>query len=174
MREDWSIYEVSDADEPGDALLIGMRHRDFDGVELLLLPDDDGWMADESNNTARPLLLFYSGGAPDPGDARAMLGNRGHEALCGLLPPLPSALVDFNEGSESSRTIAVCLSYPPYPWLEEARLGMEMGRYFDRAEVTDWTEPTEDCPGYYTFRFFRSDRIAEDEDLVISADDLPF
>jgi len=48
------------------------------------------------------------------------------------------------------------LESPNFAWIHEARLGMELGRYFDCVELLeDWTDPTQEKPGLYTFRFFR-------------------
>jgi hypothetical protein len=58
-------------------------------------------------------------------------------------------------------TIEVHLSYPPYPWESEARLGMQMGRYFDQVELIDWTDAEDDQPAIYHYRFTRSDASAQ-------------
>ena len=41
-HEDWSFCAISDADEPGEAILTGFRHRNFDGVILVPITDEDG------------------------------------------------------------------------------------------------------------------------------------
>ncbi|MCL6549132.1 MAG: hypothetical protein K6T30_09525, partial [Alicyclobacillus sp.] len=67
----WSVWEISDADEPGDHVLAGMRHRDYDEVMLLLVPDgepgDPDWYGTPrttDGRPTRPLLLFVKGELP--------------------------------------------------------------------------------------------------------------
>ena len=139
----WTFWAISDADEPGDAVYTGMRHRDFDGVTLVLWPDADGWLLTEAmDQLARPLLLFFRGGDTEVGDALAWLKKEGLDGLCGPAAPFPTTFEPFEGGNETTRTVEAHLNFPPYPWNEEARLGMEMGWYFDRVELADWTEPT--------------------------------
>ena len=72
-HEDWSICAISDADEPGEAIHTGIRHRDFDGVILVPITDENGWLyLDDSSEVAvRPLLLFYHGNEPELDEAIA-------------------------------------------------------------------------------------------------------
>lgn len=173
----WTFWAISDADEPGEAVYTGMRHRDFDGVTLVLCPDDYGWLlTEEMDLPARPLLLFFRGGDAEMGDALAWLKNDGLDGPCGPLVPFPSTFEAYEGGSEAIRMVDTHLDYPPYPWLEEAKLGMKMGRYFDDVELTDWTDPTETEPGSYTFRFYRSEAKADEGKPCseIKDDDLPY
>lgn len=173
----WTFWAISDADEPGDAVYTGMHHRDFDDVTLVLLRDEDGWLlTDEVDTPARPLLLFFRGGNTEVGDALAWLKNGGLDGRCGPAVPFPATFQDYEGGNETTRTVEAHLDYPPYPWLEEAKLGMTMGRWFDSVELTDWTDPTETQPGSYTFRFYRS-RVKTGGDASfweIEDDNLPY
>jgi hypothetical protein len=174
----WVLHEISDADEPGDAAYTGIQHRDFDGVTLVLWPDDEGgWLCtDMTNQPERPLLLFFRGGDADVEDALAWLAKGGLDGPCGPSVPLPTAFDTPLDGNETIRTIPFHLNYPPYPWLEEAKLGMEMGRYFDSVELIDWVDPTETEPGSHTFRFYRgvAETVDGTPDLDIDTDDLPY
>lgn len=154
----WTFWEISDADEPGDAVMTGMRHRDFDGVTLVLWPDDEGgWLyTEEMERPARPLLLFYRGGYAEVEDARTWLKNDGLDNSRVPSVPFPTTFEDYDGGNETTRKVEAHLNFPPYPWLVEAKLGLEMGRYFNRVELTDWTDPTETHNGSYTFRFYHS------------------
>lgn len=75
-----------------------------------------------------------------------------------------------------SRTVPFHLNYPPYPWLEEAKLGMEIGRYFDSVELIAWVDPTESEAGTHTFRFHPSEPEAIDDMpvLEVNINDLPY
>ncbi|RIV26124.1 hypothetical protein D2Q93_05400 [Alicyclobacillaceae bacterium I2511] len=179
----WVLHEISDADEPGDAVYTGMRHRDFDGVMLLLLPDgepgDTDWYGTEQTadrRPTRPLLLFYRGKTPEGAEAFAWAEKRLQDGPCSLSVPSPTKYDDYQDGPEATRTVAVHLNYPPYPWLTEARLGMEMGRYFDAVELTDWIDPTETKAGAFTYRFYRRKHEAGYGMPVteIDDDDLPY
>lgn len=180
----WIFHEISDADEPGDAVYTGMRHRDFDGVMLLLLPDgepgDTGWYGTEQTSDGqptRPLLLFYRGKAPEVAEALTWVEKRLQDGPCGLSAPALTKFADYKDGPEATRTIAVHLNYPPYTWLIEARLGMEMGRYFEAVELTDWTDPTETKAGIFTYRFYRRRHEAGYNSVPfaeIDDDDLPY
>jgi len=179
----WSVWEISDADEPGDHVLVGMNHRDFDGVILLLMPDgehgDTGWYgtpATSDGRPTRPVLLFYRGTEPNVEDARARVENSGLDGTCGPAVTFPTTFDTPTGGDAAVRTIPFHLNYPPYPWLEEAKLGMGVGRYFDSVELVDWTDPTDSEPGSHTFRFSRRARETANRrpDPDFDPDDLPF
>ncbi|WP_206922933.1 hypothetical protein [Alicyclobacillus suci] len=173
----WTVCAISDADEPGDAAYTGMRHRDFDGVTLVLWPDDDGWLLTEAlGQPARPLLLFFRGGDTEVEDALAWLKRGGLDGPCGPAMPFPTTFETNEGGSEAIQSVEAHLNYPPYPWLEEAKLGMKMGHYFDRVELADWTDPTETHTGSYTFRFYRSDAGSGEgvPHMEIKDDGLPY
>ncbi len=60
---DWVMHQISDADEPGDTVMVGMRHRYFSGV--LLQPDgkpgSPGWFGTDAHEVA--LAVFPRGTA---------------------------------------------------------------------------------------------------------------
>lgn len=182
-KRDWVVWGISDADEPEDLVRAGLLHRDFDGVLLLLVPDgepgDFGWYGTEKTHDGRPtrpLLLFFRGEAPEADEASAWVEKCAQDSKCG---PAALSLRSFDDygATEATRTVAVHLSYPPYPWLDEAKLGMQMGRYFPDVETIDSTEPTESQPGVYHFRFFQLDTEPGGARLTrsgIDLDDLPF
>lgn len=176
-NDNWILWAISDADEPGDAILTGMRHRGFDGVTFVTIPDEDGWLyADGSEVPVRPLLLFYRGDEPDADEVLAWLEKHSEEDFCAVPGPVPTSYDSFDEGDEAIRSVHVSLSYPPYPWLEEAKLGMEMARYFDAVELMDWIDPTDTQPGSHTFRFYRR-KFATNygtSDLESDVHDLPY
>lgn len=160
--------------------MAGIRHRDFDAVMLLLVPDgepgDQDWYGTErtpDERPTRPILLFYTGERPTEQEALHWLSEHGHDSENDSVP-FPKKFEDFGS-HDAIRSIMVYLSYPPCPWLEEAKLGMEMGRCFGQVELTDWTDPSESQPGVYCFRFFReADRDADSDRLDIHDEDLPF
>lgn len=162
-KKQWTLVSVSDAAEPDSHVLLGMEFRHFDDVMLLLVPDgepnDPNWYGTKRTHEGRPtrpLLLFYNGHIPPLLDALAWVERHAQDGLCGPPEPCTSPLVDYGE-VETTRTVTVHWNPPNFPWLHEARLGMELGRYLDRVELLeDWTDPTEEKPGLYTFRFFRS------------------
>ncbi|MHB1684126.1 MAG: hypothetical protein ACYCYO_15065 [Bacilli bacterium] len=172
-----SVWAISDADEPGDAILTGMRHRDYDGVMLVLVPDVEGWLDGESaESPVRPLLLFYRGAEPALDKAQAWLAKHEEDASCFVTAPSPDTLEDWG-AREATRTVTVHLNYPPYPWLDEARLGMQMGRYFSDVELVDWSDATDDHPGVYRYRFTRPPKESDATGAAgaqLSVDDLPF
>ena len=88
--------------------------------------------------------------------------------------PFPTTYEDFEGRTETTRMVEVHLNCPSY--LEKAKLGMKMGRYFNSVELTDWNEPTKSQPGTYTFRFYRSETETNDGISLseIGTDDMPF
>jgi len=164
----WILHTISDADEPGDHLFSGMRHRDFEGVTTCLIPDGDpgdmgGYGTDNlpDGRPTRPILVFYNGTPPSDEDVDRCLASDCDKRN---IPP-----TDYTQDTFSAHdlpfveaTIEVPLSYPPYPWESEARLGMQMGRYFDHVELIDWTDAEDDQPAIYRYRFSRSDASAQD------------
>jgi len=158
----FSVWDIADGDEPEDHVLAGMRHRDFDGVLLWLEtdgePGDPGWHGAErpsDGRPARPLLLFYRGGPPTDAEIAAFLESRG-DGLGSDWFPFPDTFDPHDPPFAEGHT-PVPLDDRPYPWVEDARLGMRMGRYFSEVELLEWTEPTEDRPGVCRYRFSRSE-----------------
>lgn len=182
-RNRWVLCPISDADEPEDLVRAGMRHRDFDGVMLLLVPDgepgDFGWYGTEmaqDERPTRPLLLFFRGESPLPEIAQAWAEECLQNGASEHAVSSPRNFSDYG-ALEETRTVAVHLNYPPYPWIEEAGLGMEMGKYFPCVETVDLIPPTESQQGVYSFRFFHSGAEPVDAAAVgprFCADDPPF
>lgn len=154
-HENWVICAISDADDPGEAILTGIRHRDFDGVILVPITDDGGWLyLDDSSDVAvRPLLLFYRGSEPELDEAIAWVKEHEEDAFCAPRESFPTTFADFG-AAETIRSVTVSLNYPPFPWIQEARLGMEMGLHFDSVELLTWTDPTESESGVCQYRFY--------------------
>jgi len=159
----WCVVSVSDAAEPEyHVLVVIVFHNCYDGMLLFVpteQPNDPSWYGTkrtQDGRPTRPLLLFYNGHIPPLLDALAWVERHAQDGLCAPPEPCTSPLVDYGE-VETTRTVTVHWNPPNFTWLHEARLGMELGRYFDRVELLeDWTDPTEEKPGLYTFRFFRS------------------
>lgn len=74
-------------------------------------------------------------------DARVGSQRGDFDNPCGPTVPFPTVFEDYDGAVEAMRKVEIHLNYPPYPWLDEAKLGMEMGRYFDAVELTDWVNP---------------------------------
>ncbi|MCY0903106.1 MAG: hypothetical protein OWU32_13160, partial [Firmicutes bacterium] len=78
----WILHTISDADEPGDHLFVGMRHRHFEGVTTRLIPDGDpgdmGWYGTDNlpdGRPTRPILVFYSGTPPSDEEVELRLSS---------------------------------------------------------------------------------------------------
>lgn len=146
-----------------------MRHRDFDGVTLVLWQDDDGWLlTDDMDQPVLPLRLFFRGGdaKPLPGSTKAVWTARATRRRC----PSPPRLKSTTAAEKRSGRSKAHLNVPLYLRLEEAKLGMEMELYFERVELTDWADPTETQPVSFTFHFYRSNTEAVDGTTVVKID----
>lgn len=122
---------------------------------LVPITDEGGWLyLDDSSEVAvRPLLLFYRGNEPELDEAIAWVKEHEEDAFCAPRESFPTTFADFG-AAEAIRSVTVSLNYPPFPWLQEAQLGMEMGQYFNQVELLDWTDPTESESGVYQYRFY--------------------
>ena len=87
------------------------------------------YLDDSSEVAVRPLLLFYRGSEPEVDEAIAWVKEHEEDAFCVPGESFPTTFADFG-ASEAFQTVTVSLNYPPFPWLEEARLGMKMGHFF--------------------------------------------
>lgn len=165
----WSIVPVWDAAEPDYHVQLGMDHRYFDAVTVFLVPDGVAgqpglYGTDESHDgrPTKPLLLFYRGCEPPLVDIAECLEAEPNDASPSILSQ--GTLEDYGE-DQATRSIKVDGCHSAV--LDEARLGMEMGRYFDTVEFDeDSTEPTETDPGVYTFRFYRSEHALRSDHRV--------
>lgn len=172
----WSVVHISDADKPGDAFYTGMCHRDFDGVTLVRWSDDGWLLTDAMDKPTRPLLLFIRGDETEVREALVWLKKGDLDGPCGPMVPFPTTFDSYEGGNEVCRTVPFYLNYPPYPGLEEAKLSIEIGRYFDSVELIDWVDPTESEAGSHRFLFHRSEPEAIDDTpvLEVNIDDLRY
>jgi len=101
------------------------------------------------------MLVFYNGTPPSDEKVDRCLASDCDEQN---IPPIDYTQDTFDAHGLPfvEATIEVPLSYPPYPWESEARLGMQMGRYFDQVELIDLTDADDDQPAIYHYRFAKS------------------
>ncbi|KPV39308.1 hypothetical protein [Alicyclobacillus ferrooxydans] len=103
----WSLCHISDADEPGDHVLVGMRHRDFDSVLFILLPDGEQSNTDwygiprtTGERPTRPVLLFSNGERPSDEALRRWLEEHTEEDSTEF--PLPDTFCEPPSQESSS------------------------------------------------------------------------
>lgn len=158
----WSLHVISDSDEPGTSVMAGIRHAAYDGVLLALIPDGEvgepGWYGTPQTadkRPTRPVLLFFKGEPPGAAEALDFAITHLDDFTTMDTDDVKISSPATDMPLESVRTLPTSLEYPPYPWEEEAKLGLEMGQYYDWVELESWVEPSANRAGSLTFRFSR-------------------